>query len=70
MDEDVDAESDTDGEISWIRRREPLPGTVRTLAPEGSPLLPNLGRANANAYWLDLTVRTVVLTLPVIFPWR
>ncbi|KAI0946796.1 hypothetical protein AcW1_010153 [Taiwanofungus camphoratus] len=57
MDEDVDAESDTDGEISWIRRREPLPGTVRTLAPEGSPLLPNLGRANANAYWLDLTMR-------------
>ena len=32
-------------------------GMVRSLAPEGSPLLPNLGKANANAYWLDLTVR-------------
>ena len=37
-------------------RREVLPGTVRTLAPEGSSLLPNLGKANANAYWMDLTV--------------
>ncbi|THH29318.1 hypothetical protein EUX98_g4870 [Antrodiella citrinella] len=36
---------------------EALPGTVRTLAPEGSPLLPNLGKANANAYWMDLTMR-------------
>ncbi|TBU38873.1 S-adenosyl-L-methionine-dependent methyltransferase [Dichomitus squalens] len=32
-------------------------GMVRSLAPEGSPLLPNLGKANANAYWLDLTMR-------------
>ncbi|RPD56594.1 hypothetical protein L226DRAFT_480398 [Lentinus tigrinus ALCF2SS1-7] len=36
---------------------EPLPGMVRSLAPQGSPLLPNLGKANANAYWLDLTMR-------------
>ncbi|KAK7689556.1 hypothetical protein QCA50_007348 [Cerrena zonata] len=34
-----------------------LPGMVKSLAPEGSPLLPNLGKANANAYWLDLTMR-------------
>lgn len=33
-----------------------MPGVVRTLAPEGSPLLPNLGKATAHAYWLDLTV--------------
>ncbi|KAI0700683.1 hypothetical protein C8T65DRAFT_790056 [Cerioporus squamosus] len=36
---------------------DPLPGMVRSLAPQGSPLLPNLGKANANAYWLDLTMR-------------
>ncbi|PCH37301.1 hypothetical protein WOLCODRAFT_140793 [Wolfiporia cocos MD-104 SS10] len=35
----------------------PLPGTVRSLALEGSPLLPNLGKGSANAYWLDLTMR-------------
>ncbi|PCH41986.1 hypothetical protein WOLCODRAFT_143819, partial [Wolfiporia cocos MD-104 SS10] len=34
----------------------PLPRMVRSLALEGSPLLLNLGKANANAYWLDLTV--------------
>ncbi|OBZ77461.1 6-hydroxytryprostatin B O-methyltransferase [Grifola frondosa] len=39
--------------------QEPLPGTIRTLAPEDSPLLPNLGKANANAYWLDLTMRVM-----------
>ena len=36
---------------------ERIPGAVRSLVPEGSPLLANLGKANANAYWLDLTVR-------------
>ncbi|KAH9916743.1 S-adenosyl-L-methionine-dependent methyltransferase [Epithele typhae] len=35
-----------------------LPGLVRSLAPEGSPLLSNLGKANAVAYWLDLTMRS------------
>ncbi|KAI0828552.1 S-adenosyl-L-methionine-dependent methyltransferase [Trametes gibbosa] len=34
-----------------------LPGSVSSFAPEGSHLLPNLGKANANAYWLDLTMR-------------
>ena len=29
---------------------------VRSLAPEGSPLLPNLGRASANGYLLDISV--------------
>ncbi|CAL1710667.1 unnamed protein product [Somion occarium] len=62
VDEDSDDESvhggkrasdDSDGK----KRRETLPGTVKSLAPEGSPLLPNLGKANANAYWLDLTMR-------------
>lgn len=31
-------------------------GVVRTLAPPGSGLLPNLGKASANAFWLDMTV--------------
>ncbi|KIP03318.1 hypothetical protein PHLGIDRAFT_94938, partial [Phlebiopsis gigantea 11061_1 CR5-6] len=39
--------------------RDSLPGTLRTLAPEGSPLLSNLGKASANAYWLDLTMRAM-----------
>ena len=39
-----------------------LPGMVRSFAPEGSPLLPNLGKANANAYWLDLTVCVVLVS--------
>lgn len=30
-------------------------GAVRTLAPPSCGLLPNLGKANANAFWLDLT---------------
>jgi hypothetical protein len=57
-DEDIDPEATEvteDGERKV--NHEPLPGIVRTLAPESSPLLPNLGKANANAYWLDLTVR-------------
>ncbi|EIW56069.1 S-adenosyl-L-methionine-dependent methyltransferase [Trametes versicolor FP-101664 SS1] len=37
--------------------RDHLPGALPSLAPEGSLLLPNLGKANANAYWLDLTMR-------------
>lgn len=57
-DEDIEPETPEDSEESGRKiTRDPLPGTVRTLAPEGSPLLPNLGKANANAYWLDLTVR-------------
>lgn len=43
------------------KARRPLAGTVRTLAPEGSPLLPNLGKASAVGYWLDLTVGLLVL---------
>ena len=31
-------------------------GVVRTLAPPSSGLLPNLGKASANAFWLDMTV--------------
>ena len=31
-------------------------GAVRTLAPPSSGLLPNLGKASANAFWLDMTV--------------
>ncbi|KAH9942675.1 hypothetical protein B0H21DRAFT_520593 [Amylocystis lapponica] len=55
VDEDSDAEDEPGG--AYRKRKAPLPGTVRTLAPEGSPLLPNLGKANANAYWLDLTMQ-------------
>lgn len=59
VDEDDEALKDSaDGKI------KALPGTVRSLAPDGSPLLPNLGKANANAYWMDLTVRSF---LPVSF---
>ncbi|KAI0780347.1 S-adenosyl-L-methionine-dependent methyltransferase [Trametes elegans] len=43
----------TDDEVEG----EMLPGAIRSLASEGSPLLPNLGKANANAYWMDLTMR-------------
>ena len=64
VDEDEDIESETpNSEIEEVfgkkLTREPLPGTVRTLAPEGLPLLPNLGKANAVAYWLDLCVRLI-----------
>ncbi len=31
-------------------------GAVRSLVPDGSPLLPNLGRASANGYLLDISV--------------
>lgn len=41
----------------------PLPGLVPTLAPEDSHLLPNLGKANGLAYWLDLTVRKCLVFL-------
>lgn len=33
-------------------------GAVRSLVPEGSPLLPNLGKASANGYILDVSVST------------
>lgn len=36
---------------------EAVPGAERTLAPEGSPLLANLGKAHASEYLLDITVR-------------
>ncbi|KAH9830194.1 S-adenosyl-L-methionine-dependent methyltransferase [Rhodofomes roseus] len=58
IDEDPDPETPRERvEMTDKMKIQPLPGTVRTLAPEGSPLLPNLGKANANAYWLDLTMR-------------
>ena len=45
-----------DDHESIASQGEDLPGLVRSLAPEDSPLLPNLGKANAIAYYLDLTV--------------
>ncbi|KAI0666641.1 S-adenosyl-L-methionine-dependent methyltransferase [Trametes maxima] len=39
---------------------DPIPGAVRSLAPEGSPLLANLGRANVNGYLLDLSMIAVL----------
>ncbi|KZT06629.1 uncharacterized protein LAESUDRAFT_725719 [Laetiporus sulphureus 93-53] len=58
VDEDPDPESPHGIQhMNEKMKAPPLPGTVRSLAPEGSPLLPNLGKANANAYWLDLTMR-------------
>ncbi|KAI0339260.1 hypothetical protein BDW22DRAFT_1431862 [Trametopsis cervina] len=51
---------DLDGAMNGLKgSKQPLPGTVRTLAPEGSSLLANLGKANAHAYWLDLTMRAM-----------
>ena len=40
---------------------KPIPGAERTLAPEGSPLLANLGRASAHGYLLDISVRSALL---------
>ncbi|RPD78566.1 S-adenosyl-L-methionine-dependent methyltransferase [Lentinus tigrinus ALCF2SS1-7] len=39
---------------------EPIPGAERTLAPAGSPLLANLGKANASEYLLDISMMTVL----------
>ena len=61
-DEDIEPETPQEDEFGKKSTREVLPGTIRTLAPEGSPLLPNLGKANANAYWLDLTVCVVLMS--------
>jgi hypothetical protein len=41
-----------DGKDAWI---------VKTLAPPGSGLLPNLGKASANAFWLDMTASSVTI---------
>ena len=40
----------------WADGHEAIPGAERTLAPEGSPLLANLGRASATGYQLDISV--------------
>ncbi|GBE83628.1 4-O-methyltransferase 1 [Sparassis crispa] len=50
-------DEDDEADVNSEPREDLPPGSVRTLAPEGSPLLANLGKANANAYWLDLTMR-------------
>ncbi|KAF9653559.1 S-adenosyl-L-methionine-dependent methyltransferase [Thelephora ganbajun] len=34
-------------------------GAIRTMAPPSSGLLPNLGKANANAFWLDMTMHVI-----------
>ncbi|KAI0360847.1 S-adenosyl-L-methionine-dependent methyltransferase [Trametes cingulata] len=39
---------------------EPVPGAERSLAPEGSPLLANLGRAYASGYLLDISMLAVL----------
>ena len=44
----IDEDSETSGGDSE--------GAVRSLVPDGSPLLPNLGRASANGYLLDISV--------------
>ena len=45
-------------------KEEPLPGLVPSLAPVGSPLLPNLGKASGIAYWMDLSVGSTLVFLP------
>ena len=59
----VDQDHDDTEEGPERGMKEVLPGTVKSLAPEGSSLLPNLGKANANAYWLDLTVSHIALQI-------
>ncbi len=39
----------------------PLPGAERTLAPAGSPLLANLGKAHASEYLLDISVSSPIM---------
>lgn len=51
-------ETNGDASLDGIR------GTESMLAPP--PLLPNLGKASANAYWMDLTVYITMLE----FIWR
>ena len=75
VDEDEDADPDPAEENEECDNgdrkvtRERLHGQVKTLAPEGSPLLPNLGKANANAYWLDLTVCVIVILCVYVRPY-
>ena len=38
-------------------------GAVRSLVPDGSPLLPNLGRASSNGYILDISVSASVVVM-------
>ena len=45
--------------------QEAIPGAERSLAPEGSPLLANLGRASASGYLLDLSVSTLAILYSV-----
>ncbi|KAL1945651.1 hypothetical protein VTO73DRAFT_1653 [Trametes versicolor] len=40
--------------------QEPIPGALRTLVPDGSPLLANLGRAHASLYQLDICMMTLL----------
>ncbi|RPD72283.1 O-methyltransferase [Lentinus tigrinus ALCF2SS1-7] len=47
---------DENNEISG----EDSEGAVRSLVPDGSPLLPNLGRASANGYLLDIKMLGVL----------
>ena len=42
-------------EVGGNELLEDIQGTEAMLAPP--PLLPNLGKASANAYWMDMTVR-------------
>ena len=37
-------------------------GAIRTLAPASSGLLPNLGKASSNAFWLDMVVSRLLLS--------
>lgn len=60
IDEDPDPDSPrSDCRMEDKMKADPVEGAVRSLVPEGSPLLPNLGKASTNAYWLDLTMRSM-----------
>ena len=45
---------------SGAEGEEPIPGAGAPFVPEGSPLLPNLGKANVHGYLIDIMVRLTV----------
>ncbi|TFK84126.1 S-adenosyl-L-methionine-dependent methyltransferase [Polyporus arcularius HHB13444] len=49
-----------DTELEDAGAAPPLPGAERTLAPAGSPLLANLGKAHASEYLLDISMMAVL----------
>jgi len=51
-------------DVSGSGELKDVEGAESELAP--APLLPNLGKASANVYWMDLTVRNIFVLSPVL----